>query len=329
VELEFDEVDSGTAELVAVQTVLLRNSGKVAAQDLSFRAWVDDQSKRVGVESKYQHLSIRKTSTRRIKLEFHVDDVDFHSQGTLEVDAARPAGTKPTSVRLTLRRAVDEESYLGAVQAAGALSLLTLALSATMTTFNTRPEDPEGIFLWLRRRKWWRFLARKVITGAAWTFKDSWATNLTAVGAVLATALAASGLLDRILPGVPQEQFAALNILFGAMVLVAPLLYAALGRRELDKDGYIRTLGTLGGLYLSSAITLFAVYAQLMTLLALLFHTSTNPSLKTLFSWLIGAAILGAAIYGIRSVKSLAEAKIPPVTTQVFEGAWVQRSGAI
>src|SRR5205823_2495246 len=42
----------------------------------------------------------------------------------------------------------------------------------------------------------------KTITeGPTWSFKDSWASNLTAVGAILGTVLAASGFLSDVLPG--------------------------------------------------------------------------------------------------------------------------------
>src|ERR1700736_1877403 len=58
-----------------------------------------------------------------------------------------------------------------------------------------------------------------------WDFSKSWASSLTAVGALLGTILAAAG------GGLTSNKTnAGLNVFFGVLVLIAPLVYSATAR---------------------------------------------------------------------------------------------------
>jgi len=63
---------------------------------------------------------------------------------------------------------------------------------------------------------------------AAWTFNDSWATNITAVGTLIGTLFATTGALDSVLPGYDQNPFITMNIACGGITVLAPLLFGVL-----------------------------------------------------------------------------------------------------
>src|SRR5438874_1354013 len=63
-----------------------------------------------------------------------------------------------------------------------------------------------------------------------WSFSDSWASNLTALGALLGTILAASGVIPKGASPLSTRGLAGLSLLFGFLVLLAPVLYSAFAR---------------------------------------------------------------------------------------------------
>jgi hypothetical protein len=70
-----------------------------------------------------------------------------------------------------------------------------------------------------------------------WTFKDGWASNIVVVGAVVAAIITALGSLGSETFGdFSVANFVGLNLVFAAMVLVAPLTYSALRKRRVVRD---------------------------------------------------------------------------------------------
>jgi hypothetical protein len=70
-----------------------------------------------------------------------------------------------------------------------------------------------------------------------WTFKDGWASNIVVIGAVVAAIIAALGSLGSETFGdFSVANFVGLNLVFAAMVLVAPLTYSALRKRRVVRD---------------------------------------------------------------------------------------------
>ncbi|MGO9899130.1 MAG: hypothetical protein ACLP0J_05445 [Solirubrobacteraceae bacterium] len=66
-----------------------------------------------------------------------------------------------------------------------------------------------------------------MITAASgWKFSDSWATNITALGAAAVTVATTTGAAAKILPGVMTAPFGILTAACGALVLLAPLVIA-------------------------------------------------------------------------------------------------------
>src|SRR5690349_613703 len=57
---------------------------------------------------------------------------------------------------------------------------------------------------------------------AKWDFTSSWASTMTAVGAVLGLTLSAGSILGG---GAAKSEFGGLNLLFGFLVVLAPLFY--------------------------------------------------------------------------------------------------------
>lgn len=98
-----------------------------------------------------------------------------------------------------------------------------------------------------------------------WSF-ESWATHLTAVGALLGTVLGTASL-----PETPTQidktSLVALSLLFGALVVVAPFVFEAIQRptqpTSAESEG---GSGFVGVLLLSCAITFGAVIGEIVTL---------------------------------------------------------------
>lgn len=88
-----------------------------------------------------------------------------------------------------------------------------------------------------------------------WEF-DSWATNLTAIGAVFGAVLG-----EVTFPGVPsqvsKDELVNLNILFGGLVLIGPFLFVAIGSFPTAKTGTTRTM------LFACTFTLWAVIGQM------------------------------------------------------------------
>lgn len=99
-----------------------------------------------------------------------------------------------------------------------------------------------------------------MVVGEKWSFKDSWAGNITALGAVAGTVLGATGVLNEFLHGVSVASFLGMTLLYGAIVLLAPLVLGAT-----TKAGAY----TVAGFLLAGWLTLAAALGQLSLLLVM------------------------------------------------------------
>ncbi len=59
---------------------------------------------------------------------------------------------------------------------------------------------------------------------STWSFKDSWATNIIAAGAVLCAVITETGAVASAFPGVPLYRFSMLFAAFGGITAIAPLV---------------------------------------------------------------------------------------------------------
>ena len=94
----------------------------------------------------------------------------------------------------------------------------------------------------------------------AWNASDCWATNITAVGALLTgVAAAASGSLSGWLPGLPAARIEVLSAVFLAMLALAPLLYGVLKTwttpaHEAGKAPSKREVGIVGEVFVEGFV---------------------------------------------------------------------------
>jgi hypothetical protein len=141
---------------------------------------------------------------------------------------------------------------------------------------------------------------RKPTLGPAnWSFSDSWATSLTLVGALLGTILGAGVLPDE-LDLFSKAGYSAFNVLFGMLVLVAPLVYAAAQNRIKNKDdGTPQYQGKTWAFAIASVVTLWGVLGELITVGLLLREIGKAGGLSTVLvvlAWGILVAIIGTAV---------------------------------
>jgi hypothetical protein len=158
---------------------------------------------------------------------------------------------------------------------------------------------------------------RSRIGGATWSFKDSWSSTLTAVGAILGTVLAVGGLIK---DESAKSDFAVNNLFFGVVIIVAVLLYNAT-RSELpvskDMSGNEKTSQEPGGdtqykgwvwaLLVACWFILWATLGQLWTLFRLLHYISHAESsipqlLYVAFTILLVVSAVLSYLYVVKSV---------------------------
>lgn len=162
-------------------------------------------------------------------------------------------------------------------------------------------------FLWTREMN--RFNMATRLGPAGWDFSKSWASNLTAAGALLGVVVAGS-----ILPDPPhlltKSQYGALNVYFGLLVAAAAFFYNAIVvRKEIkplpptdpskppDPVTY-QSVGLVWTYLVASLLTLWAVWGELGTLYVMLTDILGNGRFDSLSSIVIAAASLLLAISG-------------------------------
>jgi hypothetical protein len=135
--------------------------------------------------------------------------------------AALAEGVIPLDIPLTVRRQVTASQYVWIPVGFG-LGLVILLIAATMLFGVPRPTGETA------HRGFWRI---PLYAASAWTFRDSWATNITAIGAVVGTVLTATGSVGDLLPGLDLGRFSVLIALAGGITVFAPLLFSVLNYR--------------------------------------------------------------------------------------------------
>lgn len=135
-----------------------------------------------------------------------------------------------------------------------------------------------------------------------WDFSKSWATTLTTVGAILGTVIST--------PSLQINMQAGLNLFFGLVVLIAPLMYTASTDRfppdPNTKDGAYQYEGTIRMFLLTCMLTIWGVSGELVTVATSLYALmqGTFISLLTLivFSLFLLLALVYTFYYAYRSI---------------------------
>jgi hypothetical protein len=197
-------------------------------------------------------------------------------QGTILIYGGK--GVAPATVRFTLVRGVERLQYWYPLAGGGIVSLLiTLSILAA------------------RKGR----ISKEVATGPSWSLKDSWLTNITALGPILGTVLAAGGFLEEVLPGLNIERLVGLNIAFGGMVLSAPIIYSTAskwvpGTNKIDSKD-VPTLvakGRVCGVIFAATATLWGVFGQIGTMIALTAASDADKEAK----WVVWALLIAAGL---------------------------------
>lgn len=152
---------------------------------------------------------------------------------------------------------------------------------------------------------------------SSWKFNESWASTLTAVGAILGLILAAE-----VIPKQPQTfsttTYVMLNLLFGAGIVAATLTYNAIrwpknvdvfekGHPVIVDGERVQTTENQGFVLvflIASSMTLWALFGQLLTTWLLLDEITRplSPFVETFARIVIPLSAFLAAVYGIASI---------------------------
>lgn len=133
-------------------------------------------------------------------------------------------------VTLAVHRHVSVYQYL-VIPACSGAALAVLLIVATVAfgvPRSRRPPRSGRRNAHLDKEDFWR---RPLYAASAWTWGDSWVTNITAVGTLIGTVLTASSGVAALLPGVDQGRFSLLLAMAGGVSIVAPLIFALLNYR--------------------------------------------------------------------------------------------------
>src|SRR5215469_4248343 len=154
---------------------------------------------------------------------------------TLVVTPSPVTAASETQLAITLavHRHVSVIQYLVIPAGCGAalaalLILATVAFGVPRPRRPARPPRSGRRNAHLDKEDFWR---RPLYAASAWTWGDSWVTNITAVGTLIGTVLTASSGVAALLPGVDQGRFSLLFAIAGGVSIIAPLIFGLLNYR--------------------------------------------------------------------------------------------------
>src|SRR5438309_5536656 len=128
---------------------------------------------------------------------------------------------------------------------------------------------------------------REQIGPANYDFSKSWASSITVVGALLGTILGAKGVVPGKTHYLPAPDYAALNLLFGVLVVLAPFLYRATSRPSsvTSPQGTPDTQyqGFVFGFLLATWLTVWAVVGEVVTIFFLFGELQESQGVLALF----------------------------------------------
>jgi hypothetical protein len=235
----------------------------VPADELVVSAFYDDGTAVDGVESSEVAGA---DAAATVEISFPVENDDPRA-GWLSLSTA--GSDAPQTVPFSVVRTLDGWTYLKQVMVPVVLAfafILIRHLSLTDSAGKRFPPDHE-----------------LQVEEGKWTFKDSWASNLVALGAILTTILASDAFTDALAPGVDLSGILVLSLGFTFVALLAPLVFQAASSKP--KGTY---LGLLAGGY----FTFTAVVGQLGTI-AMLSHRSGASEWAGLIPLCTGLLVIG------------------------------------
>ena len=283
--------------------VWLRNTGAavrptfgVEGQDADERELTTaDREKRAKVvvvdddDEKSAAAEIPERSVKRYRLRIEGPSANQGLTGQLVASAA---GHEPASVDLTVapRAVVD----IGVNNVLGIITVLTALAMAVHFGLMKSDRGPKGEM-------------SDLLPEANYDFKTSFASTLTAGGALLSTIIAAGVLPDETI-SFTKEGFTALSLLFGTAVVVGALVYSASERQvveEVDGEDKAVRRGSVRAFFLACAITLWATLGQLWVAWMLVDELTSKQGFSAFAGYALKALVAGAVIAILLSTRRI------------------------
>ena len=123
-----------------------------------------------------------------------------------------------SAIILTVSRDVTLAYYLGIPAGVGIIMTVLLFFLSLFVKAYGWDGKPLRCFC----RNWWE---RPIFGSGAWTVNDSWATNISTGLVVVTAVLSATAAANSLFPGVALDRFAIVNIIAGAIVVAAPVVF--------------------------------------------------------------------------------------------------------
>jgi len=287
----------------AALRVAVLNSGDVPA-NLSFTAFLGNAARgrtcgarSVDVVPAQQYVAAPNEATVA-DLTLVMDHGCIGSAGTLVVHG--DPGVDPTTTAFTLQRHFDGlELWL-----AGFAALFGFVLAGAVLVLLLSLDDGQG-------SKRFRWVTDPIMAGPTWSFRDSWLTSITGIGALVTSILAASGFLDEVLPGTSTARLVGLSLLAAGFVVFAPIISTAFSSWTPIDGGDGKTklvsVATGGGLVFAVAVVVAGVYMQL-TIIGIMVDAAdlAEGGKYALLSVIFAAAVI-VMLYAVRSTLGAVE----------------------
>lgn len=169
--------------------------------------------------------------------------------------------------------------------------------------------------------------AKRPLGEVNWSFTDSWASTLTAGGAILGTILATSGIVPDAAAPLSPGALAGLNLLFAFIIVLAPLAFSAAARVRAplsdDTGDGPRYQGYSGLFMAATVLTVWAVLGELAATAILLRELSAgtlSDSLTWLFLVLLVVSVAAVVLYAWGTIRATVTYE-PPADQGIRQGA--------
>jgi hypothetical protein len=245
---------------------------------------------------------------------------------TIVLTVATESGVSvpPVFASLSLTHGLRTAGYEWALACAAGLAILVMLLHVTLFR---REKVPDPATMKVGEAKLFRRIWRGTIfpPSSDWTFSGNWTTSVSALGAVLGTVLASTGVLTDIVPGLDTGRLLGTSILLVALLLLLPLIYTSGAKQTdvtfqptgADKPTVVKVSGVAPpAVLLSAFVSMFVTLAELGLIGALINEASLasqawlNGVLKIAITALLALAAVCLAIYALRTLDSL-RAQLP------------------
>ena len=170
------------------------------------------------------------------------------------------------------------------------------------------------------------------IVPANLSFSGGFASTLTIVGALLGTIIAA-GVLPSDTTHLADTAYKALNIIFGALIASAVLIYSAYQKQEPGKDGSPELHAYVWAFMLACAVTAWAAFGELTTLWFLIWDINGTSGLTDAGVLVLDIMIVGAGVamivYVLRRIGQVASAPATEQTAPLLTFALRSEPGSV